>query len=274
MPGFDYDEYIAAFNSGDDRALIERYFHADFEFVGTTRAYKGRAEFLKFLDWAHDGIREIIRLQSVLKSDRQIFAEIDMDFVASKPRPDFPFAPLEPGDLVTVKFFVLYELDRDGMVTSLKSMTWPADYHVTKAPLLGGHPGQRAAYYAYCAAFSAGDGERFGRFYTDDVVLHLPSAGTITGRQAIVDFYVQMTKRVREGLTVNQLTMDDKGIAADVISTFVAHEDAPDFQVQPLRKGDALNVPVFVYYTLREGRICAIKVARAGTPSLNRGAAA
>jgi hypothetical protein len=266
VAGFDYDEYIAAFNSGDDRALIERYFHPDFEFIGTTRAYKGRAEFLKFLDWAHDGIREIIRLQTVLKSDRQIFAEIDMDFIATKPRPDFPFAKLEPGDLITVKFFVLYALNEDGIVTSLKSMTWPADYYVTKAPSLGAHPGQRAAYLAYCAAFSAGDGERFGKYYTDDVVLHLPSAGTIVGRAAIVDFYVQMTKRVRESLTINHVVIDDSGIAADVISTFTAHEDAPDFQVQPLKKGEAINVPVFVYYTLRGGLISSIKVARAGEP--------
>ena len=29
-----------------------------------------------------------------------------MDFHASKPRSDFPFGALQPGDLVTVKFFV------------------------------------------------------------------------------------------------------------------------------------------------------------------------
>jgi hypothetical protein len=72
--------------------------------------------------------------------------------------------------------------------------------------------------------------------------------------------------RVHEHLTVNHLVMDDQGIAADVISTFVAHEDAPDFQVRPLQKGESVAVRVFVYYRLREGRICHIRVARAGEP--------
>jgi len=268
MSRFDYAEYVAAFNRGDDAALIERYFVPEFKFIGTTRSYESREEFLTFLNWAHDGVREIIRLVTVLEEEDKIFAEIDMDFIASKPRPDFPFGPLAPGQLYTVKFFVLYTLV-DGLVTSLKSMTWPADYHVSKAPLLGGHVGQRAAFIAYTKAFSAGDGARFGQYYTDDVVLDLPSAPLLEGRQTIVDFYAKMFERVQETLTLNHLVMDDGGIAADMVSTFTAHKDAPDFQVLPLQNGQAVSVRVFVYYTLREGRICHIKVARAGQPQLH-----
>jgi len=268
MSGFDYAEYIEAFNRGDDAALIERYFVPDFKFTGGTRRYETRDEFLAFLRWAHDGIREIIRPITVLRSEDRLFAEIDMDFVASKQRHDFPFARLEPGDLITVKFFVLYHL-QDGKVTALKSMTWPADYHVTKAPRLGAHPGQRAAFLAYAAAFSAGDGARFGRFYTDDVTLRLPSVPLIEGRDAIVGFYADMFRRVREGLTVNQIVADDTGISADVISTFTAHEDAPDFPVMALKKGQAVSVRVFVHYVLRDGLIAKIEVARAGEPHIH-----
>jgi ketosteroid isomerase-like protein len=270
MSGFDYDAYIRDFNSGEDADLVERWFDPDVVFIGTTRKYEGRDALLGFLQWAHDGVREIIRPITVLQQGDRLFAEVDMDFVASKPRDDFPFAKLRPGDLITVKFFVLYRI-RDGRVIELKSMTWPTDYEVTKAPRLGGHPGQRASFIAYTTAFSAGDGARFGQYYTDDVVLELPSAPRIEGRQGIVDFYSAMFVRVREHLTVNHLVMDDQGIAADVISTFVAHEDAPDFQVRPLRKGESVAVRVFVYYRLREGRICHIRVARAGEPEF-RGA--
>jgi hypothetical protein len=267
MIGFDYAEYIDSFNRGEDRDLVERWFDPDVVFIGTTRKYEGRDAMLRFLQWAHDGVREIIRPITVLEQGDRLFAEVDMDFVASKQRDDFPFAKLMPGDLITVKFFVLYRI-RDGRVVELKSMTWPADYEVTKAPRLGGHPGQRASFLAYAAAFSAGDGARFGRFYTDDVVLELPSAPRIDGRHGIVDFYKRMFTRVREGLTVNQVVMDDDGISADVISTFTAHEDAPEFEVRPLKKGEALAVPVFVHYKLRDGLICHIKVARAGEPRL------
>ncbi len=56
---------------------------------------------------AHDGVREIIHPITVLESEDRIFAEIDMDFIATKPRGDFPFGQLEVGDIMTVKFFVV-----------------------------------------------------------------------------------------------------------------------------------------------------------------------
>ena len=122
MIGFDYDAYIRDFNSGADRDLVERWFDPDVVFIGTTRKYEGREALLRFVEWAHDGVREIIRPITVLEAGDRLFAEVDMDFVASKPRDDFPFAKLRPGDLVTVKFFVLYRI-RNGRVIELKSMT-------------------------------------------------------------------------------------------------------------------------------------------------------
>ena len=101
-----YDDYIALFNTGDDAALIERFFADDLVFSGGSREYRGKAGLKSFLDWAHDGIREVMRPQNVLRRGDLIFAEIDMDFHASKERPEFPFGALHPGDLVTVKFFV------------------------------------------------------------------------------------------------------------------------------------------------------------------------
>ena len=266
MAGFDYNEYVQAFNSGDDAALIERYFVPEFKYTGGARRFESRDEFLAFLKWAHDGVREIIRPITVLQDSESIFAEIDMDFIALKQRDDFPFAKLAVGDILTVKFFVLYAL-KDGLVTSLKSMTWPADYQATKAPRLGAHIGQRAAFVAYTKAFSAGDGERMGRYYTDDVVLKLPTGPTLNGRQAIVDFYATMFERVRETLDIKHLVTDDNGISCELISTFTAHEDAPDFQVLPLKKGQVVQVPVFVHYTLQDGLIKDIRVARSASPA-------
>lgn len=264
---FDYPAYVEAFNRGDDAALIERYFVPNFKFTGGTRRLETREEFLAFLQWAHNGVREIIHPITVLESEDRIFAEIDMDFIATQQRQDFPFGHLEVGDIMTVKFFVVYHLET-GLVTELKSMTWPAEHFVSKRPLLGSSVGQRAAYDAYAHAFSAGDGARFGRYYTDDVVLDLPSGPYLEGRAAVVEFYANMAKTVQETLTVNQLTCDDNSLAADLTSTFTAHDDAPDFLVMPLARGDVLTVRVFVHYTLRDGRISHIKVARVGQPQL------
>jgi hypothetical protein len=261
----DYDAYVALFNTGDDAALVDRFFHDDIVFTGGTRLHHGKAELLAFLGWAHDGVREIIRLQRKMCDGVTIFVEVDMDFVATKPRTDLSFGDLMPGDIRPVKFFVTYRI-ADDRIIELKSMTWPPEWGVTKAPKLGAHPGQCAAYLAYAEAFSTADMERAGSYYSDDVTLALPSAPPLVGKQAVVGFYEAMFRRVRERVTVHHMTIDDDGIAADVTSTFTALEDALDFPVMPLMQGEAIAVRVIVFYRLRNGLICDIRVTRNGTP--------
>ncbi len=207
-----------------------------------------------------------MRPQAIIQEGERIFVEIDMDFTATRNRPDFLFAPLKVGETVTVKFFAHY-LTRDGKVAYLKTSTWPPGVGVT-APsggLLGGGPVQRQAFNAYTRAFSNAEYEVFGQYYTDDVVLELGDL-TLEGRDAIVDFYRTMFTRIRESLQLHRLTADENGLFADITSTFTAFEDASDFAPLPLKKGEVRNVPVFVIYTLREGRICRIQVAR-GRPA-------
>jgi ketosteroid isomerase-like protein len=256
-----YDDYIALFNTGNDAALIEQFFADDVVFTGGSRDYRGKAELKAFLDWAHDGVREVMRPQNVLRRDDLIFAEVDMDFHASKSRPEFPFGTLHPGDMVTVKFFVTYRL-RDGKVAELKSMTWPPGKGVTRLPRLGAHPSQVAAFGTYVAAFSNADVERFPRFYAEDVLLELGSVPPIRGRQGIVDFYRPMFQRVRESLTINSVVATDSTIELDAITRFTAIQDAPDFVVAPLSAGDYVQGRVLVSYQLRDGLIARISVRR------------
>ncbi len=133
----DYAEYIEAFNSGDDAALVERFFTDDVIFQWGNRVIRGADELLTFLNRAHDGIREIIRAQVVLRDEDHIFAEIDMDFHATRDKPEFSLRPLKQGEVTTMKFLVLYYL-RDGKVVQLKVATWPPNVGVTKpTPRLG-----------------------------------------------------------------------------------------------------------------------------------------
>jgi SnoaL-like domain len=258
-----YDEYEALFNTGNDAALVERFFADDVLFTGGAREYRGKAALKAFLDWAHDGVREVMRPQNVLQRDDLVFAEVDMDFHASKERPEFPFGHLRPGDMVTVKFFVTYRL-RDDKVVELKSMTWPPGKGVSRLPRLGAHPSQLAAFGSYVSAFSHGDFERFPRFYTEDVLLELGSVPPIHGRQGIVDFYRPMFQRIRENLTINQVTATDTSIELDAITRFTAMKDAPDFVVAPLKAGEYVEGRVLVSYQLREGLISKISVRRGG----------
>ena len=260
----DYKAYEALFNTGDDDALVDTFFDDDVLFSGGEREYRGAEQLRGFLAWAHDGVREVMRPQNVLHGDGILFAEVDMDFHATKHRPDFPFGEMHPGDLITVKFFVTYTLDGDGKIAELKSMIWPPEQGVSKLPRLGSHPSQVAAFEAYSAAFSAGDFERFPKFYTDDVVLHLSSVGEIRGKQGIVDFYGPMFERVRETVMPEHLEVSNERIVYDATSRFTAVRDAPDFVVGPLKQGEWYDVPVRVVYTLRDGLICDIEVTRRG----------
>jgi hypothetical protein len=263
----DYEQYIQAFNSGNDAQLVREWFTEDCIFQSGLRLLHGRSELLEFLNSAHDGIREIIRAQTVIRDENHVFAEIDMDFHATRDRPDFVFGPLAKGVFHTVKFFVLYRL-RDGKVAHLKASTWPPNVGVTKPTLrLGGSLEQRQAYLEYTRAFSDAQFERFSQYYTDDVVCTLGAGIILRGRKGIVDFYREMFKTVRESLTLHHLIADDTGLAADITSQFTAIEDAPDFVVAPLKKGEFMRVHVFVHYELRDGRIARIKVARAGDVS-------
>jgi ketosteroid isomerase-like protein len=259
----DYCEYEALFNSGDDEALLGRFFADSVVFRRGAVEYRGKQRLREFLAWAHDGVREVMRPATVLQQDDTLFAEVNMDFHASKERPDFPFGALRPGDLVTVKFFVLYRL-KDGRVVELNSMTWPPGMGVTQLPRLGPHPSQLAAFRAYTAAFSNADFERFPKFYTEDVRLELGSVSPIEGRQGIIDFYRPMFHRVREHLTVNSVTATDAAIELDAITRFTAIEDAPDFVVGALKKGEHIEGRVLVSYALRDGLIERIGVRRGG----------
>jgi len=267
---FDYPAYLACFLTGDDDALVARFFAPDCEMHSAGGIRRGHAGMREFLRWAHDGVRECPRVQHYIQDTATLFADIDMDFHATKHRPDFPFGALFPGDSLTVKFLARYDLDPEGRITCLKTMTWPAGQGVTTLPPLGPHSSQIAAYHAYAAAFSAGDAARFTRFYWPDVVLELGSVPPIRGARGIAKFYTAMFRSVRETLTIHALDASEERLVVDCTSRFTAVAHAPDFVIGALAKGDFIDVRVIVTYTLEAGRIRHIGVQRGGKPVFTR----
>jgi hypothetical protein len=267
-----YQKYVDLFNSGNDEVLVKTFFTEDTVFSGGSRALHGADELLKFLHGAHDGIREILRPQVVAQNDDCILAEIDIDFHALVDKPDFQFKPLKKGEMTTVKFFVVYYL-RAGKVCQLKAATWPVEKGVSQPqPRLGGTVEQRQAFREYTQAFSNADFDRFLQYYDDNVTCELGSGITLRGRDGIANFYREMFKTVRENLTIHQVVADENGIAADLTTQFTAIEDAPNFVVGPLKKGEYIRGRVFVHYALRDGKISRISVARAGEMSRSEAA--
>jgi ketosteroid isomerase-like protein len=259
-----FTDYMDAFNRYDDAALLRDFWTDDCMMISGPRVLRGHGEMIEFLNWAHDGITETMRPKTVLAEGDRIFAEIDMDFTATRDTPDYIFGPLKAGEYLTVKFFCLYRTE-GGKVAELKASTWPPGVGTSKPEArLGGSLEQRQAFYRYARAFSNAEFDVFPQYYTDDVVLELGSVPPIRGRDGIVGFYRPMFAKVREHLTLHSVTMDDDGIVMDATTRFTAIADAPDFVVGPLNKGDYIEGRVTVTYKLRNGKIAHIGVTRGG----------
>ncbi len=136
MSTFNFAQYIAAFNSGNDDGLCERYFTQDFIMQTADRYVEGRAGMRKFFAMVHDGVREILRPQIVTQDAGHVLAEIDIDFHCLEDRPNYPIQPLKKGDLVTVKFFCVYLL-RGAQISHLKTARWPVGRATSPAEPLG-----------------------------------------------------------------------------------------------------------------------------------------
>lgn len=138
MTTFDFKKYQTIFNAGNDKGALE--FWADDltvtlpvgpNQIGVIASNK--EEFAKFLAAAHDGIREIMRIQAYTQTGDQIFVEFDMDFRATKDKPDFNFGPLKAGQFLTVKMFGLYTL-RNDKLWKLRMAFWPTNQGVSDPP--------------------------------------------------------------------------------------------------------------------------------------------
>jgi|GEM_PF-1878107 len=149
----DFTTYIDAFNSGDYVNLVDQWFTEDVVWEDGGQTVTGRDEWLNLFHFIRNGIREIFRPITGFDGPSGHFREIDMDFHALKSRPDFPFGPLAPGDMMTVKFFIIYECEGN-RIRRLKAATWPVNYGTSKLPRLGAHVTQRAAFQAFQAALA------------------------------------------------------------------------------------------------------------------------
>jgi hypothetical protein len=141
---FDFYKYIETFNAGDDKSMLDRFWVNDLEAWsgrgGEARLLaSGKEGFLNFLNFAHDGVRELMRVQVLLQNEANIFAEIDMDFVFSKDRPDYPFGNRRAGERITVKMFCLYFL-RGDKIAKMKMASWAPDQGVSSPPTQGFGP--------------------------------------------------------------------------------------------------------------------------------------
>jgi hypothetical protein len=108
-------------------------------------------------------------------------------------------------------------------------------------------------YEDYIAAFNARDVAGFTRFYAPDVRFSLGGRMTLDGRAAIIGWYGQAWRRIREHCTIRRVIRDETGLAAELETLFLAEADWLDFTAGPLRVGDRLRRIGFIHYDINDG---------------------
>lgn len=118
-----------------------------------------------------------------------------------------------------------------------------------------------ARFRAYIQAFNATDWEALQGYYAPDVRLVIGNGTELNGRAAIVDFYGQVKQQTRRMIEIVQCFADGQTLAAEIESEFLAIEDAPDFAVRPMAKGDRYYLNSFVFYDFEGEQYTRIRAA-------------
>ena len=118
-----------------------------------------------------------------------------------------------------------------------------------------------ARFRAYLQAFNAGDWTALRDFYAPDVRLVIGNGTELIGRETILDFYAEVTRRTRRTIEIVQCFASGSTLAAEIESEFLALEDVPDFASQPLARGDRYYLNSFVFYDFAGDQYTRIRAA-------------
>jgi ketosteroid isomerase-like protein len=118
-----------------------------------------------------------------------------------------------------------------------------------------------ARFRAYIDAFNRQDSAAYTDYYADDVVLTIAGRTELRGRQAIIDFYKNVTSETVRTIQVNKVITAANHLAAELQSEFLALQDVPNFTSGPMKKGGRIFINTFAFYNLRDGKFARIRSA-------------
>jgi len=118
-----------------------------------------------------------------------------------------------------------------------------------------------ARFRAYMQAFNSSDWDALREYYAPDIRLVIGNGAELVGRDAIIDFYSEVKQQARRTIEIVQCFADGNTLAAEIESEFVAIEDAPDFAVRPMAKGDRYYLNSFVFYDFEGAQYTCIRAA-------------
>ena len=121
--------------------------------------------------------------------------------------------------------------------------------------------GSRPWFDRYIAAFNARDYAAFGRFYAADVDFR-GQAATLSGPDAIMEFYGRIHQQVDETVEVLAFVGSPVMVAAELLTTLVSKGDWPDFPNGPMAAGERRQSRNFAFYDINaDGQFTRIRTA-------------
>ncbi|KAF2180270.1 hypothetical protein K469DRAFT_592819 [Zopfia rhizophila CBS 207.26] len=124
----DYQDYIARYNSSDEKAKA-RFFTEDAVMESSIAKASGREEILAQIARAHKSVREELRPRVVIQQGDYVMAELDAAFIAQEDDPHNFFHPFKEGESKAWRFFGVYQL-REGKISHLRPAFWPTGWEI------------------------------------------------------------------------------------------------------------------------------------------------
>jgi len=111
----------------------------------------------------------------------------------------------------------------------------------------------------YLAKFNARDYAGFSAYYAPDVIFQ-GQAASVVGRQAVLDFYAEVHKHLKETVTLGPVMVGEQGIAAELHTELNAFDDYP-LRTGTIRKGEVRRSINFAIYEARDRHFVRVRTA-------------
>jgi hypothetical protein len=126
-----YLHYVSEFNKGEDfEKVVSTYYTPDVVHDTPTIRHEGRDKILKFFIDVHKGMKETLKIESLLVDGGKIAAEILSEFSFTEDI-DWRGKPMKKGDILYNKWFVFYDT-RDGKISQIKLCTRSVEFKAAR----------------------------------------------------------------------------------------------------------------------------------------------
>ena len=111
----------------------------------------------------------------------------------------------------------------------------------------------------YIAKFNARDYAAVAAYYAPDVIF-VGQAAQVVGRKAVIDFYTEVHKHLKETVTLGPVMVGEQGIAAE-LHTHLEAFDEYKLTTGVMKKGDVRDSINFAIYEVKDRQFVRVRTA-------------